>query len=125
MRRAEHARDRRYIAQIDEIEIGIERSVDRIGRAIKQKRVTVRLRMNHKIGPDIAARTAAVFDHEGLAEPLRQRLPNLTRNDVADAASRKRHNKPYRPFRIGFGFRWFRNESRGGETHCRKQKTSA
>jgi len=53
---------------------------------------------------DHAAGAGPILDHDGLAEPLLQRLPDDTADDVAPAAGAERHddaNGPMRPFLRG------------------------
>src|SRR6516165_10830114 len=71
---AEHACHWRYVAKVVEAEIRIERSVDRICRAIEEQRVPVRRCPDDDFGPEIAPRAAPVFDDEWLPQSLRQLL---------------------------------------------------
>ena len=64
--------DRRDVLREIEAEMGVERGVDRIGRAAQQEGVAIRRRPDHRFGADIAAGTRTVLDHDRLPEPLRQ-----------------------------------------------------
>jgi hypothetical protein len=70
--KADEARDRRDVAQEHEIELVVERRVDRVQRADDEERVAIRRRPHHRFGADIVAAPWAVFDHELLAQPLRE-----------------------------------------------------
>ena len=68
---ANDARDRRDVADEIEIELVVERRVDRVRRAGHEKRVSVRRRTHDRLGGDIGTSTRPVLDDELLAEPLR------------------------------------------------------
>src|ERR1700686_1674438 len=95
---------RRYIADEIEIEMLIERRVDRIRRTRDEERISVRARPHHRLGPDRAACTRPVVDDERLAEPLRQRLTDQTREDVKRAAGGEADDDVYRPRWISLRF---------------------
>ena len=73
-RRADDARDRRDVADEIEIELVVERRVDRVGRSDQEQRIAVRWRTHDRLGGDIGAGARPVLDDEWLAEPLRQPL---------------------------------------------------
>ena len=98
---AHDARDRRDVAKKIEIELVIERRVDRVHRADHEERIAVRRRLHDRLGADIAASARPVLNDEGLAEPLRQPLPYQAREDVVRATSRKGGDQAHRPGRIG------------------------
>ncbi len=64
------AGDRRDVAREAEIEIVVERLVDRARRAGQQKRITVRRRMCHEAGADVGPGAATVLDDDLLVETL-------------------------------------------------------
>ncbi len=99
--RADDARDRRDVADEIEIELVVERRVDRIRRTDQQQRIAVRRRTHDRLGADIAGGARPVLDDEGLAEPLRQPLAHQTCDDVARAAGGKTDDDAHRPRRIG------------------------
>ena len=83
---ADDARDRRDVADEIEIELVVERRVDRVRRTDQEQRVAVRGRAHDRLGGDIAAGARPVLDDELLAEPLRQPLTHQAREDVGRAA---------------------------------------
>ena len=83
---ADDARDRRDVADEIEIELVVERRVDRVRRRGQEERVAVGRRVHDGLGADIAAGARPVLDDELLAEPLRQPLPHQPRDDVGRAA---------------------------------------
>ena len=86
---ADDARDRRDVADEIEIELVVERRVDRVRRADQEERVAIRGRTHDRLGGDIAAGARPVLDDELLAEPLRQPLTHQARDDVGRAARRR------------------------------------
>ena len=80
--RADDARDRRDVADEIEIELVVERRVDRVRRQDQEQRIAVRRRAHDRLGADIAAGARPVLDDEWLAEPLRQPLTHQARDDV-------------------------------------------
>ena len=99
-RHADDAGDRRGVANEVEIELFVERGVDRVGDGGKQQRISVRRRVHHGLGADIAAGARPVLRHEGLAEPLVQPLTDQARRDVDPAAGGKAGDDAHRPRRI-------------------------
>ena len=95
------ARDRRDVADEIEIELVVERRVDRVRRSDQKERIAVRGRAHDRLGADIAAGTRPVVDDELLAEPLRQPLTDQARDDVGRAAGGIANNDAHRPRRIG------------------------
>ena len=83
---ADDAGDRRDVADEIEIELVVERRVDRVRRTDQQQRVAVGGRAHDRLGADVAAGARPVLDDEWLAEPLRQPLPDQAREDVGRAA---------------------------------------
>src|SRR6266487_256059 len=71
IRGAANARDRRDVTDEIEIELVVERRVDRVERTGQEKRVAVGRGTHDRLGADIAAATRPVVDNELLAEPLR------------------------------------------------------
>src|SRR5258708_407076 len=63
--------DRRDVAHEIEIELVVERRVDRVSRACQEQRVAVRRRLHDCLGGDIGGSARPVLDHEWLAEALR------------------------------------------------------
>ena len=97
MRHADDARDRRDVADEIEIELVVERRVDRVGERDQEQRVAVRRRAHDRLGADIAAGARPVLDDEWLAEPLRQPLADQARDDVG----RRRRRQSRRSMRTG------------------------
>ena len=86
---ADDARDRRDVADEIEIELVVERRVDRVRSRDQEERVAVGGRTHDRLGADIAAGARPVLDDEWLAEPLRQPLTHQARDDVGRAAGGK------------------------------------
>ena len=91
---------RRDVANEIEFEVGVERGVDVIGGVDKQYRVSVRLRIDHRLSRDVIAGAGFVLDHELLAKLFRKPLPDQARQNIGCAARRISHHKPHRPGRI-------------------------
>src|SRR5262249_23719448 len=69
-RHADDARHRRDVAYEIEVEVVIERHIDRVGRSNLQKRIAVRRRLQGCLSADIAGSARSVFYYELLAETL-------------------------------------------------------
>src|SRR6516162_814336 len=89
------------VADEIEIELVVERRVDRTGYRAQQKRIAIRSRMDDRLGADVGAATRPGVDEELLAETLRQPLSHQTRDDVVPAPSGSRNDHAHRPRRIG------------------------
>jgi hypothetical protein len=63
--------DRRDVADEIEIELVVERRVDRVRCACQEQRVAVRRRLHDRLGTDIAGGARPVLDDELLTETLR------------------------------------------------------
>src|SRR5580692_625735 len=124
-RRALDAGDRRDIAREAEIEIGVERGIDRARGSREQQRVAVGGRMRDRGGADIGAGAAAVLDDDLLADALRQRLSDEARNDVEGAAGRNRDDQMHRPRRIGLRAGDTGQRRKRGDAGCQTQKSTA
>ena len=116
------ARDRRDVADEIEIELVVERRVDRVRRADQEERVAVRRRAHDRLGGDIAAGARPVLDDEWLAEPLRQPLTDQAREDVGRAAGGKADDDAHRPRRIGLRPGDARYGRERGGTRCQMQR---
>src|SRR6516165_11997478 len=71
---ADDAGDWRDVAEKHEIELVVERRVDRVRGTYHEERVAVRWRIHDRFGGNIAGSTWPALDDERLAEPLRQPL---------------------------------------------------
>ena len=58
------------VAEEIEVELIVERRVDRVEATDQEQRVTVGRRFHDRLGTDIAGGTRPVFDDEWLAEPF-------------------------------------------------------
>jgi hypothetical protein len=85
-----------------EIELAIERAVDRERRGRRrEQRVAVCVRLEHQLGADIAAGARAVLDDERLPEPGVQLLRNDACRRIDAAAGGDVDDDPHRPVRVG------------------------
>src|SRR5215468_1183361 len=101
VRHVVHGRDRRDVADEIEIELVVERRVDRVESTDQEQRVTVGRGTHDRLGGDIAAGSRTVLDDERLTEPLRQPLTYQARRDVRTASGREANNDAHRPRWIG------------------------
>src|SRR5262249_39699038 len=108
--------DRRDVANEIEIELLVERRVDRVVRACQEDRVSVRGHAYDRLGADIAGGTRSVLDDEGLAKMLRQPLSHQARDDVIRPAGGIVDDQTYRPRRIRL---------RPGDARYRRQRGNA
>jgi hypothetical protein len=83
--RAGEARDRCNVAEKKEIELVVERGVDRSRCAELEQRIAVRRCANGGLCGDIGAGPRPVLDDEWPAEPFRQPLSPQPRENVAAA----------------------------------------
>src|SRR5262249_116815 len=97
---AMNARDRRDVADQVEIELVVERGVDRIHRSGHKERIPVRGRVYDRLGGDIASRARPILDDKLLTETLRQPLSYQARHDVGGTTGGKSDNDAHRPGRI-------------------------
>src|SRR5262249_29225021 len=81
--------DRRDVANEIEIELVVERRVDRVRRACHEQRVAARRRPHARLRADIAAGARPVLDNELLTEPLRQPLTDQAGDNVGWSARGK------------------------------------
>src|SRR5262249_35324310 len=113
---ANDASDWRDVADEIEIELVVERRIDRVGRSDQEERVAVCRRAHDGFGTNIAARARPVLDYEWLAQPLGQPLTHRTGDEVVSAARRDWHDQTHRPRRIVL---------RAGKTPDRRQRAPA
>ena len=59
--------------------------------------MTIRGRLDDRLGGDITARAQPVFDDELLAKPLREPFTYQAREDIGRAASAKADDQAHRP----------------------------
>src|SRR5215510_11813870 len=118
------ASDRRDVADEIEIELVVERRIDRVGRSDQEERVAVCRRAHDRFGTNIAARARPVLDDEWLAQPLGQPLTHRTGDEVVSAARRDWHDQTHRPRRIGLRESEPRHARECGSTRGQMQKLS-
>src|SRR5215471_16564113 len=123
-RNAEEARDRRDVADEIEIELVVERRVDRVRGADQEQRVAIRGLVRDRLGADVGTR-GPVLDSELLAETLREPLTDHACGDVARAAGGKRYDPAHRPRRIGLRPRDPRHRRQRGDAGGQMEKISA
>src|SRR5205085_4145891 len=91
------APDRCHVANKLEIELIVERRVDRVRRSDEEERVAVRRCAYDRLGRDIGVGTGPILDDEGLAETLRQPLTHQARNDISPATGRITDDQAHLP----------------------------
>src|SRR5262245_5584795 len=121
---ANDASDRRDVADEIEIELVVERRIDRVGRSDQEERVAVCRRAHDRFGTNIAARARPVLDDEWLAQPLGQPLTHRTGDEVVSAARADWHDQTHRPRRIGLRESEPRHARECGSTRGQMQKLS-
>ena len=89
------------VAEKTEVEVRVERRVDRAHRADQQQRITIRGRAYDGLCPDIARTAGPVFNDELLAQTLRQPLTHQASQDVGRPTCSERHDDANRPRWIG------------------------
>jgi hypothetical protein len=82
VREADDAGDRRRVAQEVVVQLLVERRIDGVRGRNQQERISVRRRVDHRLGRDIGAAAGAAFDDDRLAEPLGEPLGDQARRDV-------------------------------------------
>src|SRR5262245_30188751 len=100
VRHVVQGRDRRDVADEIEIELVVERRVDRVKSTDQEQRVAVGRGTHDRLSGDIAAGARTVLDDERLTEPLREPLTYQARRDVRTASGREANNDAHRPRRI-------------------------
>src|SRR5215469_7596667 len=108
-----------------EIQLVVERRVDRLCRTDNEQRVAVRRCAHDRLGADVSASARPVVDDKLLAETLRQPLTDQARRDVTCAARGKADNDAHRPRRIGLRPRDARGRRERGSARGQMQKLSA
>src|SRR5262245_29013711 len=116
--------DRCDVADEVEIEIVVERCIDRVWWNTSDKRMAVRGCSYDRLCANIAGCTRPVFDDERLAKPLRQPLAYETNANI-DAASREADDHTNRPCRIGLRPRNARHGRQGGSARSQMQEFAA
>src|SRR5262245_48320189 len=118
-------RNARDVANEIESEIAIERGVDRVRNVGIQERISIGRRLHDDLGADIAPRARTVFNHERLAEAIRQGLRDQTRADIGRPARRIAHDQTHRPRRIGLRIGEARQHRQRGSTGGELKKLAA
>src|SRR5229473_5393892 len=119
---AMNTRDRHDVADEIEIELVVERGVDRVHRSGHKERISVRGRVHDHLGADIAASSWSVLDDELLAEPLRQLLSYQACHDVSGTTGGKSNDQAYWPHGIGLRPSEVRHGRQRGSARCQMQK---
>ena len=125
VRHVVHGRDRRDVADEIEIELVVERRVDRVESTDQEQRVAVGRGTRDRLGGDVAAGSRTVVDDERLTEPLREPLTYQARRDVRTASGREANNDAHRPRRIGLRPRDPRDGRQRGSARGEMEKISA
>jgi hypothetical protein len=100
IRNAADTCDRSDVADEIEVELVIERRVDRVRRGDQKERVAIRGRSHDRLSADIAAGPRPILNDERLDKPLRQPLADQARHYVCWPPRRERNDNPYWPRRI-------------------------
>src|SRR5262249_39358983 len=95
-------------------ELRVDARIDHVAGRYQQQRVAVRRRFGGDRGANRAASTAAIVDHDRLAEALVQLLPEHTADDVGTAARGVGHDEPDRSGGKRFGRAGVRARERRG-----------
>ncbi len=119
------ARDRCSVAEKIETEFVVERRIDGGRRPGGKKRIAVRGRTHDHLGRQVSARAGPVLDDDGLAEMLRQPLPDQACDDVVWAAGGGRDDNAHRPRRKCLRLRDPRYRRERGNTRGQLQKSAA
>src|SRR5215471_2955906 len=77
-----NAGDRRDVTDEIEVELVIERRVDRVGRVDQEERIAIRGRTHDRLRGDIAAGARSVFYDKLLTKSLREPLADQASDDV-------------------------------------------
>src|SRR5262249_35252500 len=93
------AGDRRDITDEIEVELVVERRVDRVGRVDQEERIAIRGRTHDRLRGDITAGARSVFYDKLLTKSLREPLADQASDDVGAAASAKAGDHAHRPAR--------------------------
>ena len=83
------AGDRRDVVDEIEIQLFVERRIDRVRRHDQEQSVAIGWRTHDCFGGNVAAGSRTVLDDERLTEPFREPLTYQARRDVAAASGGK------------------------------------
>src|SRR5262249_44178290 len=119
---AEDASDRRDVANEIEIELVVERRIDRVRGDDQDERMPVRGRTHHCFSGDIAAGARPVLNDEWLTETTGQPLPQQARSNVRPAAGGLSNDDPHWPRRIGLRPRYTRDRRERGSARGQMQE---
>ena len=119
------ARDRCGVAEKIETEFVVERRVDGGRRPGREIRIAVRRRTNDHFSGCVGAGARPVLDDEGLAETLRQPLPDQARENVVRTAGGGWDDHAHRPRRKCLCPRDPRRRRQCGSTRGQVQKSTA
>ena len=97
---ADHAGNRRDVAQEIVIEMPVHAGIGRIRCRDHEQRVTVGRGLHDRLGGDVGIGAGTVVDDELLAEPLRQPLRDQPRGGIGRSAGRIADENAHRPVRI-------------------------
>ena len=101
VRHPHDADDRSDVPDEIEIEICVERGVDRARGVYLEKRIAIGGCLHDRLGTDIAAGTRPVLDDEWLAEPFRKPLTHQARENVGRPTGGKTDDDAHQARRIG------------------------
>ena len=114
-----HHRDRREVGDRIVRQCRIERRVDGVATEANQQRISVRRRLRHRGGGQVATRSGPVLDQDRLFQRSCHRFRNETRDCVCGAAGRCADHQFDRPcrkvFRTGRMHRRRKNDNGGEE----------
>jgi hypothetical protein len=118
--------DRRDVLLEIEVELFVERGVDRILRIDRHQRVAVGRHMGKGFGRDVAGGAGPGLDDELLVQPFRHEIRDQACDDVGGAAGRLADDHAHRARRIGaLGARNVRRGWHCTGSNCKLQKATA
>src|SRR5262245_42038492 len=114
----------RNVADEIEIELVVERRVDRVESTAQEERVAVGGRAHDGLGADIAAAPRPIVDYELLAEPPREPWCDEPRENVGRSAGGRGGDDAHRPRRIVLRPSDTRHRRQRGSARCQMEKIS-
>src|SRR5262245_45360477 len=124
-RHPEQSGDRCDVTDEIEVQLLVERRIDRVRSNAGKKRVAVRGCTYNGFGGDIAASAGPVLDNKMLPQPLRQPVTDQTCGKGGWATATKSFKHPHRPHGIRLRPRAARECRQRGSSRYQMQKSTA